>query len=301
MQSVIGLDIGGSRTHGVRAVDGAIVAEAFGRSANVASVGADVAGTVLAEVVAALGTDGVAAVCAGAAGAGSPEPAALVTELIAQLVPGAAVQVVHDARLLLAAAGLDAGIAVVSGTGSAAWGIRDDGTSARAGGWGYLLGDEGSAYAVAIAAVRHVLGRSDAGQPPDRLTGALLDRCGLDRPEQLVEHAYRHPDRAYWAEHARIVGELAWDRAADTLLGDAAAALAALVRTVTTRLEFAGPVVLAGGFLTHQPRLQTLLRDQLPGAEVIVLEVAPVHGAVRLAQRCLASRAGEAQEERCRS
>lgn len=50
----------------------------------------------------------------------------------------------HDTQLLLAAAGRDEGVALISGTGSVAWGRRRDGVHARAGGWGYLHGDEGS-------------------------------------------------------------------------------------------------------------------------------------------------------------
>ena len=91
----------------------------------------------------------VAAVCAGAAGVDTPDGAARLRDLLAQRLPAAAIRVVHDSELILAAAGLDAGIAVIAGTGSVAWGRRDDGTAARAGGWGYLLGDEGSGYWVA--------------------------------------------------------------------------------------------------------------------------------------------------------
>jgi N-acetylglucosamine kinase-like BadF-type ATPase len=64
------------------------------------------------------------------------------------LVPGARVRVVHDAHLVLAAGGLDTGVALIAGTGSVAWGACPDGPDARAGGWGYLLGDEGSATAL---------------------------------------------------------------------------------------------------------------------------------------------------------
>ena len=68
---------------------------------------------------------------------------------------------------ILAAAGLDEGIALIAGTGSVAWGRDRTGRSARAGGWGYLLGDEGSGYAVVRETVRHALrlARPGAGDP----------------------------------------------------------------------------------------------------------------------------------------
>ena len=115
---------------------------------------------------------------------------------------------VHDSQLILAAAGVVDGIAVISGTGSVAWGRRD-GQHARAGGWGYLLGDEGSGYWVAREAVRRTLARIDRGEPADRLGQQLAADCGLQATEQLLDHFYAQPDRRYWAGRARVVFELA--------------------------------------------------------------------------------------------
>ena len=69
MRTVIGVDIGGSKTHGIRAVDGKPVAEAVAGSANVAAVGIAEAGRQLDALFAQLDVSGVDAVCAGAAGA----------------------------------------------------------------------------------------------------------------------------------------------------------------------------------------------------------------------------------------
>jgi glucosamine kinase len=283
--AVIGLDIGGSTTRGVRAVDGVVVAEAAAGSANIASVGVTAAGRSLDDVLGALGTAGVAAVCAGAAGADSPDSVAVVGGLITDRVPGARVRVVHDARLLVAAAGLDTGVALISGTGSVAWGVRADGREARAGGWGHLLGDEGGGYHVALQAVRHALRRRDRGEPVDPLTAALLSRCGLDGPERLIDHFYGTPERRYWAERAEVVAALArdGDDAATALVDAAATTLAGLARQVLDQLAFDGPVVLGGGFARHHPVLQRAVRARLPDTEVHMLTVAPVHGAVRLA------------------
>ena len=75
---------------------------------------------------------------------------------------------------MLAAQGLDAGIAVVAGTGSVAWGRREDGREARRGGWGHLLGDEGIGWWLGREAVRRCLARADAGLPVDDLDAAVL-------------------------------------------------------------------------------------------------------------------------------
>jgi glucosamine kinase len=285
LPSVIGVDIGGSKTHGIRAVDGVAVAEAVAGSANIASVGAVEASRQLDGLLAQLGTAGVDAVCAGAAGADGEESIATLNRLFAERVPGARVAIVHDARLVLAAAGMDTGVALISGTGSVAWGVRADGTDARAGGWGHLLGDEGSGYRVAVEAVRHALDRMDAGAPVDPLTATLLAQCGLTAPEQLVDHFYGTQDRRYWAHRAPALVALAatGDPAARKLLTGAADALAALAVRVLDRLGLGGPVVLGGGFAVHQPALQDAVRERLPGTEVHVLGQEPVAGAVRLA------------------
>ena len=285
MRTVIGLDIGGSKTHGIRAVDGVPVAEAVAGSANLAAVGAAEAARQLDAVFAELGTAGVEAVCAGAAGADGVESVGTTARLILERVPGARVNVVHDARLVLAAAGLDAGVALIAGTGSVAWGCRADGTEARAGGWGHLLGDEGSGYRVALDAVRHTLDRMDAGVPVDALGTALLESCGLSVREQLIDFVYSRKDRRYWAQRAPVVTALAaqGDPPALAILDAAADALAALAVRVLDRLDRPGPVVLGGGFAVHQPLLQRAVRERLAGTEVRVLTEAPATGAVRLA------------------
>ena len=291
MTAVLGLDIGGSTTRAVRAEDGQCVAEARAGSANIRSVGAAEAGRQLDAVLAGLRTDDVTAVCAGAAGADSAPARAALGELLATRLPGAAVEVVHDARLILAAADLDAGIAVIAGTASAGWGRSSDGREVRAGGFGYLLGDEGSGYWTTREAVRHVLHRADTGAAPDPLGTALLDACGVAAPVDLFDLFYHRPERAFWAGHAGVVARLAGsDPVAAAILGRAADALAHLATTVGARLDIAGPVVLGGGFAVHEPALRAAVADRLAAvgiADVRVIPRDPVAGAVRLAQRLL--------------
>ena len=287
-ERIVGLDVGGSKTHAVLADATGVLAETVVGSANVASVGAREATRQLSAALDRLGATDVGVVCAGAAGADSAEQREQLGALIAGLLPAARVEVVHDARLLLAAAGLDTGIALISGTGSVAWGSTPDGRSARAGGWGYLLGDEGSGYGVARAAVRHALGRLDRGEAPDRLTEALVAGCGLTAPQHLQERFYANPERRYWARQAGVVFTCAaaGDPAAQAVVDEAATALATLVRTVARVLGSTGPLVCAGGLITHQPSLLARLRSDLAAdgvTDVRLLDREPVHGAVRLA------------------
>jgi N-acetylglucosamine kinase-like BadF-type ATPase len=285
VRTVIGVDIGGSKTHGIRAVDGTPVTEAVAGSANLAAVGAAEAGRQLGILFTQLGVGAVEAVCVGAAGADGVESIATITRLVTDLAPGALVSVVHDARLVLAAEGLDAGVALISGTGSVTWGRRADGTEARAGGWGHILGDEGSGYRVALDAVRHALDRMDAGVPADPLTTSLVSDCGLADRTELIDFFYARQDKRYWAERAAVVTGLAaqGDPVAARIVATAADALAALATRALGRLDLPGPVVLGGGFAVHQPQLQQAVRERLAGVEVRVLTHAPAVGAVRLA------------------
>jgi glucosamine kinase len=293
---LVGLDIGGSKTHGVLSDGGRVLATARADGANPLSVAPAEVAARLDEVLARLGPPGpVAAVCAGAAGVESDRERDALAALIGSRLPGARVRVVHDSRLLLATAGVEQGIALICGTGSVAHAVGG-GRHARAGGWGYLLGDEGSGYHLAVCAVRHVLAGADRGEPPDALGRALLSACALPDPSALLSTFYSRPERGHWARHAGLVFALAAERdpVCTGLVAAAGRQLAGLVGTVAARTGVRTPVVGAGGLLVHQPLLVAALRAAL-GPEfpdVRVLDRDPVHGALALAGASLTGLAG---------
>lgn len=298
---VLGLDIGGSKTHAILAGgDGAGLAECTAGSANIASVGHEAAAAALDEIAARLGagnrdSHGIRTVFAGAAGADTRDGRDRLAALLSRRFPGARIRVVHDTRIILAAGGLEAGTVLISGTGSAAWARTGDGREARAGGWGYLLGDEGSGYAVARGAVRNALSEHDGGLPAGALTALLLERTGAAEPADLLDLFYRNPERRYWAGLAGTVFDLAAraDRVSAAIVDDAARHLAALAVAVNARLGIipaaghaAPPVLLAGGMLVNQPALAARVGELLAErglADVRVLDRAPAWGAVKLA------------------
>ena len=290
---IVGLDIGGSKTHAVsRHPNGTV--EFFAGSANLASVGEREAGRQLDAIFAQLAERGpIGAVCAGAAGVDTPEAAGRLRQLIAAGLPGSAIQVVHDTELILATAERTTGIALIAGTGSVAWGRDASGRVARAGGWGYLLGDEGSGYGIAREAVRHSLRLADEGLSPDRLSLQLIAACNVQRAGQLIDHFYANPERRYWAGHAGVVFELAavGDSAAQRIIDGAATDLSNLVRTVHVALGRPKPplpVVLGGGVLIHQPQLREALRKVVDGeglTDLRPLDRDPAYGALFLAQQ----------------
>src|SRR5580658_8966592 len=143
MSRVLGLDIGGNGSRAQLSVDGKVVAERSAASASVVAVGAATAGTALSQLLGQLPVDParrVDAVCVGSAGGSIPDTQQFLTSHLEPLTRPGMVLVVSDALLVLPAAGLDVGVAVTCGTGSAVAG-RYQGDSVQSGGWGYLLGD----------------------------------------------------------------------------------------------------------------------------------------------------------------
>ncbi|WP_026555655.1 N-acetylglucosamine kinase [Arthrobacter sp. 35W] len=291
---VVGLDIGGSKTRGITWRDGVLVADAVAGSANVQNVPKEVAEANLAELFAALAAaaPGAAprAVYAGAGGIDTDEDAAALAALIAPHAPGAQITVVHDTRLLLAAGGARTGVSVIAGTGSAAWGTNDDGASARAGGWGYLLGDEGSGYWLGREAVRHSLKRMDLGLEPDTLTAALLAHVGLDDPRALIAHFHHGTTRRYWAAVSPVVFDAAAAGHAESLamIETAARDLVELAAQCAHQLGITGPIVLGSGLGSNQPALQQSFRTHAAAAglgEVRILDKDPIFGVLELVDR----------------
>ncbi|HEY0719445.1 MAG TPA: BadF/BadG/BcrA/BcrD ATPase family protein, partial [Streptosporangiaceae bacterium] len=226
------------------------------------------------------------------AGSNVPGAREFLAERLAPLTRTGTVLVVNDAMLVLPAAGLDEGVAVICGTGSIAVGTWRGRTS-RSGGFGYLLGDEGSGYWITRAAVRALLDRRDRGVPLGPLGEVLLPAAGAGHIDELHRMFYDHPNPRRWARHAPLVLD-ADDPAARSIAVAAARELAALAASAMRRLDGpAGlPVVLGGGLMGH-PRLREAAviaaRTSLPGSDVRALTDPPVAGAVRLAGVAAAS------------
>lgn len=297
--TVLGLHIGGSKTHAVRsdvaqqssantAASGVEITEA---RANLSSVGHQGADAVLRRIAANVGS-GVQAVCAGAAGADTPARRAVLTALLTEHFPGARIDVVHDTRIVLAAAGLDAGVVLVAGTGSVAWGKNHEGREARSGGYGYLLGDEGGGYSVVRDAVREALREYYAGLEPGTLVRALMAATASADALQLMDFFYAKPEPDHWSGLAPLVLELAaeGDPAALRIQAEAAHSLATLARQVLGELGLDLPLVMAGGLLVNQNQLAGAVARKVSledPSSVQILTQAPVHGAVELARRLL--------------
>jgi N-acetylglucosamine kinase-like BadF-type ATPase len=195
--------------------------------------------------------------------------------------------------LLVPAAGFFSGIGVVSGTGSIAVARDAAGEMLAAGGWGWILGDEGSAPALVREAARAVRGAIDAGNMTDPLIGALMAELKTDDPTKLGRILNEGRSAVAWGRHAGVVFSAAeaGSPLAAKVISDGGRALGALVETLIRRGADASRVVAGGGVIVEQPLLMDAFRKAVaevsPNSEVILLREPPVTGAVALAANLL--------------
>lgn len=212
----------------------------------------------------------VGAICLGLAGADRPQEKALIREWIAQRRIAEWTDVTNDGALLLAAGTPEMwGVALVAGTGSIAVARSPDGRVARSGGWGYLLGDEGSGYAIAMAGLNAAAKASDGRVGSTILVERLLEAMNLKKPSDFIPAVYRGSwDRAAIAGLAPIVVEAAeqQDGTAMFIIRDHARALAHTVIAAAKALDLPTdglPLALAGGALLGSNHYCGLVIDGL--------------------------------------
>jgi N-acetylglucosamine kinase-like BadF-type ATPase len=312
---LLGVDGGGTTTVAWLAdPTGNVLGRGRSGPSNAKAVGLDTARRSLQEAIgqafadAGLSRTPAEVACLGLAGWDRPADKALLRAWASAGGWAKRIIAVNDGDLLLAAGTPEGwGIGVIAGTGSIAVGRAPDGRIARAGGWGYLFGDEGSAYDVAVRALRWVArvadGRDPAHDPNDMLIGRICEAIGATQPEELITALYRpEVDRKAVAALAPIVVGAAEERseAAGSILQAAADELVLAVRAVARKLRLLEspqtanfPLVLAGGFLLSSAPLSSLLAARLhvhgitPSAVTPVPD--PVFGALTLARRALES------------
>ena len=298
MLHVLGIDAGGTKTVCQLANEhGEVLAEARRGGANLQASGELEVEKVLHEVMEeAIGDHDVrpAAICLGIAGVDRPDDAAVMQALMRRIGHKAKVLVVNDALIALEAGAPDGpGVVIIAGTGSIAYGRNERNQSARAGGWGYMLGDEGSGYWIGRAALRAVLREADRRGPATLLTGLLLNYYGVGRAQDLIAQVYHGGLRpSAIASLAQCVqGAFSdGDAVATGILRSAADQLESSAVSVAKRLELVGaefPFVLSGGIYRAVPWLEAELTRRLqiasPGSRTILLIEEPAGGAVRLA------------------
>ncbi len=258
---VIGIDGGASRSKGILVDDqDRLMAESASGGLNPLALGWEAFGTNLAQLLgkfreeAAKGN--IAAVCAGLAGGGNAEVRRRAREEIIALLPQVEVQIITDAQAALwGAFGGGPGLLLIAGTGSICLGMDSSGQTARAGGWGRLLGDEGSGYWIASEAIRLTLRHLDARLEEPQLIAAICTEFTLHSVYDIVPRVYSGdltPDQI--ARLAKRILPLSQSEAvARDIVHQAGLHLADLVINAAQKLNISEPDLALWGGLWKSP------------------------------------------------
>jgi N-acetylglucosamine kinase-like BadF-type ATPase len=290
---VVGVDAGASKTRAF-AVDraGTVVGRGAGGGGNLLT-SPDPQGAIAAALAEALGGRGADAIVLSCAGGDREMERTRGREILMRLAPpGAKLLVTHDAIAALYAGNpTGCGVVLIAGTGSIAYGRNEEGEEDRAGGWGYLIGDEGSAVWCGLEALRAISHAVDGRGPPTRMTALLLQQLGVGQFSDVLPQLYGrpHPAPAIGAATRALASAAAeGDAIANAILQRGANALARAATVVALTLGLAaGPVYLAGGAFENLSLLQRLVQldllGLLPQATVEPVREEPAMGAARLA------------------
>ncbi len=205
-----------------------------------------------------------------------------------ELIHSPHLKITHDAEIaLIGATAGEPGIVVIAGTGSIAFGRNAAGRTARAGGWGYLFGDEGGAFDLVRRALRAALQREEGWGPATSLHKALLEAAGAGSANDLLHRFYAVTPRKNIAAFAHLVTECAeaGDPVAHSILSESADALSAYVEGVYQALFSASDVVALsyiGGVFRSAPLLRALaerVRTRI-SCDIVAPRFSPAAGAL---------------------
>ena len=298
MAIYLGIDGGGTKTTCVVADEHAVLGTATSAGSNITRLGESRVREALHAAVrdacaaAKIDPASVMNACVGLSGAGRPEVRDAITRMVREVLRGR-IEVVTDLETTLQAAfGDGPGGITIAGTGSIAYGRDARGQTARAGGWGLAISDEGSGQWIGRASVSAVLGAKDAGQEPP-LLATILGLWNLGTLDQLVRHANASPPPDFSSLVPSVLAAAeARDPLAGNLLQRAGNELAALARNVIRRLfasQGSVPLAMAGGVFRESERVRQVFYNgvtaEFPQASVHPSIVDAVQGALALARK----------------
>jgi glucosamine kinase len=296
---VAGVDGGGSKTRVILAdSQGNHLADVVGGGSAMRPGGGDHSAEVIGNLVRqAMNEAGVEerprVLLVGVAGVGRPAENRALTVSLEDLEIADEVVVQGDGEIALTDAfGAGAGIILISGTGSIAYGRSPNRVLARCGGWGPSFGDEGSGAWIGRKALAIVAAAADGREPPTALTGAILTAAQVNEPPELVPWGIAATPKELAALAPAVFNVAsAGDIRANSLVGLAVEELVLHIRALALKLfgdeRAAIPVAFSGGLLHKgsfiRKKLEQRLKSSVPGAQVRPAEIIAARGAVKAA------------------
>ena len=239
----------------------------------------------------------VKAICLGLAGVDTEKDAELMKKQVESLNVAKLVYVVNDTEIaLIGGVGSEHGVVVVAGTGSAAFGCDGKGHKVHAGGWGWILGDEGSAFRIGQQGLQAVIRALEGRGEYTRLIDNLIQRWQLHSRDELISalraRTWSRSDVASMAEWVAITASNG-DNVAQQIMRHAGEELGLLAISVIRQLQIDGEfrIALTGGVfrageIVIEPMKQKV-QSIAPSAQLTSPLYPPVLGAVFMAWRVL--------------
>ncbi len=291
MKYYLGIDGGGTKTTAIICDEKAqLVSRFVGESINYNSVGMETARKNLkATVDGVLGSDDIKlnAAFIGMSAISERADDEFTKKLCDGIIDCPKITMDSDVYIGLEAMKRDGAAAmVISGTGSMAVGRLDNGEIIHTGGWGYILGDEGSGYAMSINALKAAICSYEGSAEKTSLTEAVLDYYKIDDINKLIDIFYDPPmPRSEIAKLAPVLFECAEnDSVADAIVKNHAQLLANTVSALLSKMPSGTPLGLWGGIFLNCEKFRNYFSEKVnesfPSTKINVLEYAPEYGAV---------------------
>lgn len=298
MAIFLGIDGGGSKTACVVGNEIAVLGLGTSAGSNVVRVGEAQARESLHAAIrqacqsARVTTPEITRACIGVAGAAREEVREVILRLAKEIIPGE-IEVVGDMEVAMEAAfGEGPGVIVIAGTGSIAYGRNTKLRTARAGGWGHAISDEGSGHWIGRAAVAIAVRETDQ-QSEACLFKLIAKSWGVATHEQVVMMANRSPAPDF-AALLPVVLQAAQkkNQQAGSVLVQAADELSTLAKQVIQALfseQEAIPVAMSGGVFANSAQVRENFYNRLsvkwPNVRLAQTVIEPVQGALQLARK----------------
>lgn len=303
MRYFIGIDGGGTKT-ALKLADenGNIVLANEGGPCNINSMGQEYVQKMLKELIedtlfkANLNMEDVKALCIGTAGVDRPSDKRIMEDIIRASGFNGKIIVTNDGETaLFGGVGGEEGVIVISGTGSICFGRNKEGESRRAGGWGHIIGDEGSGYYIGINAINRIARAHDGIEEKTIMTDLILHHLKLQSPQGLIDYVYRSgAGKSEIASLAKLVDEAyeKGDLAAEEILLKAAFELFLCAKAVIDNLKLNdrkitlavnGSVIVKNQCVRRE--FQRLMKENCPLVEVSDMKEDAAYGAVLMALR----------------
>lgn len=305
MEYLIGFDCGATKTECALAdIKGTILNSITGEAANLLVSGIDKVSETIFSIFDELKSElkfnysDICSIVVGAAGAGRESDAAMLRDILSekfntQGIVLKSLKVVSDARVALEGAfPQKAGCILIAGTGSVIYGKDIKGNFHRAGGFGRIIGDEGSGYSIGKKALQHFSKYLDGRTGKTKIAEMIQDNYNIHTPDELITKIYiENLDIAPIAEIAIKAAE-GNDQTAKDILNKESDEMLLLIKLMINKINIKKlPIAFGGSLLTkvncYSEMLKKKINSSVPSVQIVNPQHTPVEGAILLAKEML--------------